>query len=233
MLFSLSVLLLVVSSPDGRCGLAVFTCTTLLLLFLRTPWKLLLLRISAPVITVLAIICIKIFTSGGAPLFNIQVLGFNLIAYQEGLTAGLIILAKVSGAVSMILFLSVTTPMNHLLHSCLWMRVPKVFVEISLLSYRYVFVLMEDAVEVINAQQLRLGYSGWQRSLRSVGTLAGAIVIRAYNQSVATYDSMEARGFNGSMPLHSSSSGIKRYDIVAAVFFILILSILMIMRICG
>ncbi|MEK6727327.1 MAG: cobalt ECF transporter T component CbiQ [Candidatus Omnitrophota bacterium] len=151
---------------------------TLLSLFLvGIPLKVIILRMSAPLGIALVILFIKIFF------------------YRDTLQSGLLIALKIIGSTSAMLFLSMTTTLDKLLTASRYFKMPRVWVEICLIAYRYVFVLIEDASTVIDAQKVRLGYANLRVTLRSLGTLAGAIIIRAYDQSVATYESMMLRGY--------------------------------------
>jgi len=54
---------------------------------------------------------------------------------------------------------------------------------------------------VYSAQKNRLGYAGYRRGLRSFGTLAGALVIKAFDNSQTITTAMVQRGYDGTMPL--------------------------------
>lgn len=157
----------------------VIILTLFSLFLIGIPIKVIILRMSAPLGIALVILFIKIFF------------------YRATLHNGLLIALKITGSTSAMLFLSMTTTLDKLLDASRYFRMPKVWVEICLIAYRYVFVLLEDASMVIDAQKVRLGYANLGVALRSIGTLAGAIIIRAYDQSVATYESMMLRGYKG------------------------------------
>jgi cobalt/nickel transport system permease protein len=82
-----------------------------------------------------------------------------------------------------------------------WLRLPRGFIEIALFAWRYLFLLFDDAQVVYSAQKNRLGYVGYRRGLRSFGTLAGALVIKAFDNSQNITTAMVQRGYDGTMPL--------------------------------
>jgi cobalt/nickel transport system permease protein len=51
------------------------------------------------------------------------------------------------------------------------------------------------------AQTLRLGYRGAARSIRSAGTLAGAVLVKSLDQAARTSEAMVLRGYAGTMPV--------------------------------
>ncbi len=159
---------------------SIFAVSISILVFLRIPTRTLLVRLLEPFGVAGVVIFIKLYFIGWG-----------------GLAEGLMMASRILGAVSLILLLSMTTPVDALLKALTWFKVPRTWTDVALLTYRYIFVLLEDAYVVYSAQRVRLGYLGIRRSFTSFGTLAGAIVIRAYDQAMATSQAMRLRGYVG------------------------------------
>ena len=100
-------------------------------------------------------------------------------------------------AVSCLYFLSTSTPMTELFTALRRMHLPGFLVEIMELVYRYIFVLLEIAAQIRNAQECRLGYATLKTGLYSMGQLISNLFIRAYRQAERTYIAMESRGYTG------------------------------------
>lgn len=147
------------------------------LLSVKIPLKILMLRMSAPLGAAAIMLLIK------------------LLFCHDRLDMAMLIFLKIIGASSLILFLSMTTTLDKLLEVLRWIRIPGVWIEICLIAYRYIFVLIEDAITVFDAQRVRLGYAKVATALASIGSLVGTIIIRAYDQSVSTYEAMVLRGY--------------------------------------
>ena len=64
------------------------------------------------------------------------------------------------------------------------------------------------------------------RSLRSLGVLAGTIVIKAYDQSIATYEAMTLRGYKSANNDLVPMEKLKTADVFAVFIFGLILIVL-------
>ncbi|MEE8423483.1 MAG: cobalt ECF transporter T component CbiQ, partial [Thermodesulfobacteriota bacterium] len=165
----------------------------------------------------------QIFFYGTTPAMELNLFGFHLTGYKEGLLRGFLIMAKVIGSVSWIIFLSMTTPVNKILNAAQWFKVPHICVEIFMLTFRYVFVLLEDAMIVRDAQRVRSGYSSFARSLQSIGQLAGTVVIRSYDQSIAIYEAMLLRGYNGRMMNFTYKDRLSIKDGIASILFIFVI----------
>ena len=157
---SAACLVLAVASPNSAVPVTVGIVCFALLLVSGTPVKAVLFRISEPLFFALVIVLLKTFLTPGTPLARLELFGLKLSLSAQGLHAGLHIMARVFGAVFVVLFLTMTTPVHKLLSAAARLRVPKALVELSLFAYRYVFVLLDDAVTIYQAQKIRLGYAG-------------------------------------------------------------------------
>ena len=189
--------------PGFELPLGVLALTLISMLVIKTPVKLMFGRIIPPLALGLAVFCLMLFSRGTHPLFIVQTAIFKLVAYREGFFLGATVLARIAGSVSILLFLSVTTPVHELGQALISFRVPRVLVEILLLTYRYIFVLWDEGIRIREAQTLRLGYptwnsiAGWKRALKSTSTLMGMIFIRAYDRAERTFAAMQVRAYNG------------------------------------
>lgn len=195
------------------------------LLSVRIPPKIIFFRALCPLSIVIVILLIQVFFYGTTPLFRLTVFGFHLTGYKEGLFHGLLIGGRVAGCVSLIIFLSMTTPVNTLLKSASWFRISKTWIEIAAITYRYLFVLIEDAITIRDAQKVRLGYSSLSISVRSLAELTGSVFIKAYDQSISTCEAMQLRGYSGTGNVYFEKS-FKLKDGLDLIIFSIILFLL-------
>ncbi len=199
----LCAIVAVVLSMSAALPLATFFCCFTGMLILRLPAKLAFARLAGPMAGACVLMILVAFTSGATPLFTFSVGGFSLAATREGVLRGILMGSRVMGAVGVMLLVSFATPVHQIFRALHWFRVPEGWIEIAMLMYRYTFMLVEQVSDITAAQRLRLGYSGVRRSLWSMGTLAGAVVVRSIDQATATHEAMVARGYCGSMPFGS------------------------------
>lgn len=109
------------------------------------------------------------------------------------------ILCRALGVVAAMYFLAFDTPMTDLCLGLERLHVPKLFVELMELIYRFIFVLTDAAGRIRVAQESRLGYAGLRRSLDSTGTLASMVFLRAWKQGERVFSALESRGYTGSL----------------------------------
>jgi len=180
-------------------------------------------KFGEPVFITAVLVFLKAFGPGNHVLLSLEITGLDLAVTLEGLTEGLQVAARILGAVSVLVLISTTTPLVSLLSALSWLKVPKTFVEILFFAYRYTFVLFDDAKVVYASQRNRLGYTGTFRRLKSFGTLASAVLLRALEQSTNTTTAMVQRGYTGQMHL-SDETQVPREEVVLALVVLTLFS---------
>ena len=109
------------------------------------------------------------------------------------------IFCKALGAIGCMYFLALNTPVTDLTMALRTLHVPPLMVELMELIYRFIFVLSETAANIRIAQDSRLGYQGFRRTLSSLGTLASMVFLRAWRRADRIYTALESRGYTGSL----------------------------------
>jgi cobalt/nickel transport system permease protein len=168
---------------------------------MKIPFKVFLLRFSEPVFIASVVILLKFLFSGQEAMFSVKMWGITITGHKDGLMDGLQIGSRILGAVSVVALLGFSTPFTEFMAGLSWLKVPKGIIEISLFAYRYIFVLLEDAMVIYNAQKNRLGYSNIRRGLSSFGTLSGSLVLKALEHSQNITTAMIQRGYDGNIPM--------------------------------
>ncbi|QWR76030.1 cobalt ECF transporter T component CbiQ [Candidatus Magnetomonas plexicatena] len=191
--------------------LILFSLCVVVSLRMKIPFRTFILRFSEPVFIASVIVLIK--------LYSVHVSG-----YRDGLMDGLAVGGRIIGAVSVIVSLGFTTQFTDLMSALSWFRVPKSFIEITMFALRYIFVLMEDAMVIYSAQKNRLGYSSTKRGLKSFGTLAGSLTMKAFEHSQNLTTAMVQRGYDGHIPV-ANILPLKNSDIIVSFLFLLVMGI--------
>jgi len=197
----ITAVITVFAIPGFKFALGLFGVIMAALFFIRAPRRLIIGRLIAPLVLGAIVFLLLVFSQSGHPMFTLNILSLKLVGYREGAILGIIIMARASACVSLLLLLSMTTPLNELGYALVYLKFPKVIVEILLLTYRYLFVLWDEGMRIRQAQVLRLGYgyglSSWKRSVKSTGTLMAMVLIRAYDRAEHTFNAMLVRSYNG------------------------------------
>lgn len=195
------LLALVVSSSGSTFPWMVAGICLPVALIAGMPPRLLLLRLLHPLFIAAVIVALKTFMGTGEALGFPDAGGLVALLHRQGLRDGLVIASRIMGAASVALLLGQVMSFTETMAALAWLRLPRGLVEVTLFAWRSLFMLYDDAGTVYTAQKNRLGYCGWRRGLRSFGTMAGMLVIRAFDGSDAMTTAMAQRGYDGRLPL--------------------------------
>ncbi len=97
--------------------------------------------------------------------------------------------------------LAASTPFSELLSGLRRMGIPAILVDLLALTYRYLFVLIEEAMRLRRAAAARGYRPNWLGQAWLIGRLIGQLFVRSYERAERVYGAMLQRGYRGQMPL--------------------------------
>ncbi len=222
----LTMLVSLISTSPVVPIIITFSMSFLIIFEAKIPWKFYLKFVAIPIIFgFLTFIYMAFFFGLGASIFEIGI--FNLAVTVDGFNQGLLVFARMMGGFSCMAFLALTTPMTELFSVLETFKIPKIVLEIAMMMYRFIFVFLDEAINMYHAQQTRLGYHGIKASYKSMGMLASNLFIRTWIKGERVYVSMESRGYNGSLYINNyqNSIGVKNLTILVLFESLLILGV--------
>ncbi len=160
LIVALAAVVATVASTYIGFGLIALGCSLAGLAAVRTPPKVLMYRLMGPAAIAALVLLMQTFMTGATPMATID-LGFcRLTASREGFRAGALIASRVLGSFGIVMLLCQGASVAEILAALRWARVPRTWIEIAVLMYRYLHVFLEQSVCITAAQRVRLGYSG-------------------------------------------------------------------------
>jgi len=132
-------------------------------------------------------------------LDSAQVPIFKDFTVSAGWLSFVSILLKFTLTVSTALLLVATTSFPGVCHALRKVGLPSIFVSQLLFLYRYLFVLMEEAMRIVRARNMR-SFGGRGQDVKIFVRLVGALFVRAVERAERVYHAMLSRGFGGDMP---------------------------------
>lgn len=119
-----------------------------------------------------------------------------LLVQPDGLLRLQWILARAWLSAQVAAWLVATTAFEDLLRALRWARVPETFLTVLALLWRYLFLLGDEAARMVRAREARTrGHSRWP--VRTVGRMAGTLLVRALERAHRVQLAMTARGYRG------------------------------------
>jgi cobalt/nickel transport system permease protein len=117
---------------------------------------------------------------------------------RHGAAVALVLSTKAVAVVTLALVLLASAPLDATLKAAHSLHVPGLLVQLGLLSYRYLFLLADELGRLRVALRVR-GYRNrptWH-SYRTVGHVAGTLLVRGYERAERVGQAMRCRGFDG------------------------------------
>ena len=118
---------------------------------------------------------------------------------QQGLGSAALIVSRVAVSISLVVLLTLTTPWSRLLAALRGLAVPRMFILVLGMAYRYLFYLLNSVTDMYTARKSRsVNRDGGVRAGRAfVAASAGALFGKSYAMSEEVHQAMVSRGFTG------------------------------------
>lgn len=98
-------------------------------------------------------------------------------------------------------FYALTVPFQQILSVMKRCHLPLVFIEITMLMYRFIFIFLDEVSVIRKSQEMRFGYHGLKNSYQSLGLLLKLIFAQTFERFQAMNVSLEMKFFTGDFPL--------------------------------
>lgn len=171
--------------------------------YARLPLQYLVKRLPYPGIFILATVALLPFISGQTILWQWGWLTLR----QEGIESGILIAGRFVSIVVLGFILLGTTPFLEIMRAMRSLKVPALLTDMTLLTYRYLFEIIDQLSTMRQSMRLR-GYGSQPQSLTRrvswLSSLLGSLLIRSYDKSQRVYQAMHLRGYGqNSNPIQS------------------------------
>jgi cobalt/nickel transport system permease protein len=116
----------------------------------------------------------------------------------HGAAVALLLCLKAAAVVTLFLVLLASAPLDATLKAAHSLRVPGLVVQLALLTYRYLFLLADELARLRTALRVR-GFRNRasRHAYRTIGRVAGTLLVRGYERGERVGQAMRCRGFDG------------------------------------
>lgn len=114
------------------------------------------------------------------------------------------------------------TSWNDTIRSLRFFKVPHIFIFILHITLKYIFVLGQRSLSLLQAMQLRSVGRNHKKGT-SMGALMGTLFLRSQEEAKALYDAMLCRGFTGEYVFVKKKGSIQMADLLAIVVTLVLL----------
>jgi cobalt ECF transporter T component CbiQ len=119
---------------------------------------------------------------------------------SQGLAAAALIVIRVATSVSLVVLVTLTTPWTKLLAGLRALFVPRIFILIVGMAYRYVFLLLNTVTDMFTSRKARAvgnDQGEYREGQKFVSATAGALFGKAHALSEEVHMAMVSRGYRG------------------------------------
>lgn len=176
---------------------AVFAVALVLAASSRVSPLLLAKRVWIPVLLFTGVIALPApFVIPGRVVARLPGLGWPLTA--QGLLSASYLVSRVETASTLSVLLILSTPWNHVLKALRVLRIPVVVVVILGMAYRYIFLLIDSARDMLESRRSRMvGELPGPERRRLAAASVGVLMSKTMQLSGDVYSAMLSRGFRG------------------------------------
>lgn len=125
---------------------------------------------------------------------------FGVTLYEEGIRAGLGIIAKGTLGILTAIVLSSTTTAREILRGLEKLKLPTLMTQIATFMLRYTNVVNDEMERMRIARASRGFEASGIKHWKVLGQSAGALFIRSYERGERVHLAMVSRGYQGLMP---------------------------------
>jgi cobalt/nickel transport system permease protein len=164
-----------------------------------------------------------ILISGGSTVFwSWDLLPWlSLSITKESLNYGFFIFSRMIGGMSALCFIALTTPMTDIFSVMRQCRIPHEIIDLSMIIYRTIFIIMDQVLQIYQAQVMRLGYATIRESVQSFAAMCGAAFIASWNSGEDLIRAMDARCYDGKFAVLGKNSPLEPLPLAAVCAFLL------------
>lgn len=159
------------------------------------------------------------------PVFFLLTTLFSLLLVSANIT---IFLGRALAAISVVYALICSTPIIDFDYVFMKVKMPKIFREMFLLVYKYIFILFDVKDKGIKAQKSRLGYKNFRTSMKSFTTLVVSIFNKTTYYSYNSSKALESRLGKEFLFYHRKYRKIGKESIIMLI--IIILNVMMVIK---
>ena len=138
-----------------------------------------------------------IFITPGASLANITIGPLTIQPTLEGLEKAALFTFRIWICVATLNLFILTTRFSQIIRSMDQLKLPRIFIILTAITYRFIFLFINEAYRMILARESRTSARESRlQNLRSLANMFATLFVRAYEKGERVYLAMLARGFN-------------------------------------
>ncbi len=177
------------------------------------------------IFTFISVIVLIFLVGGGDVIWQFNPWPWlNLTVTEASLREGTLVLCRVFGCSVSLFFLTLTTPTTDLFNGMKRVGIPIELIDLMMIIYRYIFIVYDQALEIWQAQVMRLGYRKPVEAVRSFSMLCGMLFISSWNAGEDLIRAMDCRCYSGIFPSLDRAEPMRLKSLAPVAMYLVFLS---------
>lgn len=238
-LISMTSLLFCIGADSILFSVFIFILNTSIIIFIgKIPYKVYFKALKIPFLfLILSSVAILInigYAYSGSALLKLNLFSYSFYITNQSLIKSITLFFRAMGAICCLYLLTFSTPSYEVIHILSIFRVPKLFTELMILIYRFIFVLTDTKNNMMLSSKVRLGNNGYKASWHTIGWIATNLLAISLRKSNLIYDAMESRCYTGSIYFYQENTKASALHTALGFFYVLLLiALFLIIKIQG
>ncbi|MGL5717062.1 MAG: cobalt ECF transporter T component CbiQ, partial [Paraclostridium sp.] len=110
--------------------------------------------------------------------YSIKVINMYLGVSSESILNSIHLFLRSIACIVCVYFFILTTPFNDLINVLKKIHISDTLIELIMLTYRFIFIFLEEVEEIYKSQQLKFGYINLKNSYKSTGLMINMLFLR-------------------------------------------------------
>jgi cobalt/nickel transport system permease protein len=223
LLLALGSLILCLLSPSPVLPLLSGILLSLVLIFpgRTSPFLYGELLLGPAIFAIMSVVVLLFMLGGGEVIWRFNPVSWiNLTITTGSLRESTLVVCRVFGSSVALFFIALTTPMTDLFNSMKRIGIPIELIDLMMIIYRYIFIVSAQALEIWQAQVMRLGYSRPVEAIRSFSMLCGMLFISSWNAGEDLIHAMDCRCYNGIFPSLDIEEPVKMRSLIPVLLYL-------------
>lgn len=111
-------------------------------------------------------------------IFSIKIKDIYIGITEYSIHQSVKTMMRVSASLASTFFLALTTSLYDIIRVLKKLKLPNTLIELFVLIYRAIFIFLEEAKEIYDAQEMKFGYEGFKNSCNSAALLIKCLLLK-------------------------------------------------------
>jgi len=183
------------------------------------------LLLGPAIFAIMSVVVLLFMLGGGDVIWRFNPVPWIDLSITTGsISRSTLVLCRVFGCSISLFFIALTTPMTDLFNGMKRIGIPIELIDLMMIIYRYIFIVYAQAVEIWQAQVMRLGYSRPREAIRSLSLLCGMLFISSWIAGEDLIHAMDCRCYDGIFPSLDSAEPVQIQSLIPVMLYLAALS---------